>query len=104
MFTRAAGLVRTTQRAVFAMPKMAAPSSRGLSNFASTDGGFEKDRISKGPGESNTRDFTYFMLGGTRFIYASTARLALIKVSFISISALIIPLVNIIVICVVHNP
>ena len=48
--------------------------------LGSTDGGFEKDRIVKTPGEPNKREFTYFMLGAGRFIYASAARLALIKV------------------------
>ena len=48
--------------------------------FGSADGAFEKDRIVKKAGETNTREFTYFMLGGGRFIYASAARLALIKV------------------------
>lgn len=48
-------------------------------DYGSTDGAFEKDRIDKSKGGENSRDFTYFMLGGGRFIYASTARLALIK-------------------------
>lgn len=47
--------------------------------MGSTDGAFEKDRIIKKPGEANQRDFTYFMLGGARFIYASTVRLLLVK-------------------------
>ena len=46
----------------------------------SQDGGFEKDRIVKAPGDPSRKEFTYFMLGGGRFIYASVARLALIKV------------------------
>lgn len=50
-------------------------------NFGSPDHLYEKDRVNKVAGEANTRDFTYFTLGGARFIYASTARLALIKVS-----------------------
>ena len=33
-------------------------------------------------GDPTRREFTYFMLGGGRFIYASAARLALIKVNF----------------------
>ncbi|CAN0592137.1 unnamed protein product, partial [Laminaria digitata] len=42
------------------------------------DGYFEKDRVAKGdPGK---REFTYFMLGASRFLYASTARLILLKV------------------------
>jgi hypothetical protein len=48
--------------------------------LGSADGGFEKDRIPKAFGEENTRDYTYFVLGGARFVYASAARLALIKV------------------------
>ena len=48
--------------------------------YGSVDGSFEKDRIVKNPGEGNTRDFTYFMLGNNRIIYASMVRLALIKV------------------------
>ena len=49
--------------------------------MGSVDGAFEKDRIKKVAGEGNSRDFTYFMLGGARFVYASAVRLALIKVS-----------------------
>ena len=49
--------------------------------LGSTDGGFEKDKIPRAAGDSNSRDFTYFMLGGARFVYASAVRLALIKVS-----------------------
>lgn len=48
--------------------------------FGSTDGTFEKDRIVKSAGENNNRDFTYFMLGGPRLVYASAARLAVVKV------------------------
>ena len=49
--------------------------------MGSADGGFDKDRIPKKAGDPTRREFTYFMLGGARFIYASSARLALIKVS-----------------------
>lgn len=65
---------------------IAFPQARGFAaasttvNYGSPDHLFEKDRINKAAGEENTRDFTYFTLGGARFIYASTARLALIKV------------------------
>lgn len=42
------------------------------------DGYFEKDRLPKGdPGK---REFTYFMLGMGRFVYASSFRLILLKV------------------------
>jgi hypothetical protein len=45
----------------------------------SVDGAFEHDRIVKRPGELNERDFTYFLLGGARVVYASAVRLALVK-------------------------
>lgn len=64
-------------------------------NYGSTDGAFEKDRIHKRPGDETTRDFTYFMLGNARFIYASTARLALIKfVASMSASADVLALAS----------
>lgn len=64
-------------------------------NIGSYDGGFEKDRIVKAAGEGNTRDFTYFLLGGARFVYASAARLALIKfVSSMSASADVLALAS----------
>lgn len=53
--------------------------------FGSTDGGFESDKIVKKVGDSTRREFTYFVLGGARFIYASAARLALIKVNTFSL-------------------
>ena len=55
-----------------------------IHDYGTVDGAFEKDRIKKIPGQANSRDFTYFVLGGTRVIYASAARLALIKVIFLS--------------------
>lgn len=70
-------------------------SSLAPTDYGSTDGLFEKDAIKKGPGEANTRDFTYFMLGGGRFLYASTARLALIKfVASMSASADVLALAS----------
>ena len=67
---------------------------RNLSDYGSQDMAFTKDRIMKKEGEDNQRDFTYFFLGGGRFIYASAARLALIKVSiyfyFISVLQLLL--------------
>jgi len=78
-----------------AAPAVSGFSSLANTNYGSTDGLFEKDRIKKAPGESNTRDFTYFMLGGGRFIYASTARLALIKfVASMSASADVLALAS----------
>jgi len=63
-------------------------------NLGSVDHGFEKDRINKSE-EQNTRAFTYFMLGGGRFVYASTARLALIKfVASMSASADVLALAS----------
>lgn len=55
-------------------------ASTAVGEFGSTDGAFEKDRIVKKAGDGNQREYTYFVLGGARFIYASAARLALIKV------------------------
>ena len=47
------------------------------------DGYFEKDRVPRGdPGK---REFTYFMLGSARFLYASTARLILLKVCSLTV-------------------
>jgi hypothetical protein len=60
--------------------KKASTSTSTTPFYGSVDGGFEKERLVKGPGEGNARDFTYFMLGNNRIIYASVVRLALIKV------------------------
>ena len=57
------------------------PISLTSTNTPSPDNSFEEARIKKGPGDENNRAFTYFMLGNTRFIYASTARLILMKVT-----------------------
>ncbi|GMH65161.1 hypothetical protein TrRE_jg12587, partial [Triparma retinervis] len=56
-------------------------------NIGSVDHGFTSDRIDKAA-DPEKRAFTYFMLGGARFMYASTARVLLIKfVSSMSASA-----------------
>jgi len=55
-------------------------STSSSTTICSVEGAFEKYRIHKTPGDPTRREFTYFMLGGGRLIYASTARLALIKV------------------------
>ncbi|CAN0100346.1 unnamed protein product, partial [Ectocarpus sp. 13 AM-2016] len=48
-----------------------------IDDLTNQDGYFEKDRVVKGdPGK---REFTYFMLGASRFLYASSARLILLK-------------------------
>eukprot|EP00640_Fibrocapsa_japonica_P004012 CAMPEP_0113933740 /NCGR_PEP_ID=MMETSP1339-20121228/1047_1 /TAXON_ID=94617 /ORGANISM="Fibrocapsa japonica" /LENGTH=221 /DNA_ID=CAMNT_0000935189 /DNA_START=118 /DNA_END=783 /DNA_ORIENTATION=- /assembly_acc=CAM_ASM_000762 len=52
-------------------------SAKSLDDCSSQDGGFESDRLPVG--DPNKREFTYFMLGCSRFIYASAARLAAIK-------------------------
>lgn len=63
--------------------------------YGSTDGLFEKDRIQKSAGDVNTRDHTYFLLGGARFVYASAARLAVVKfVATMSASADVLALAS----------
>jgi hypothetical protein len=52
-----------------------------VDNLGSYDKSFEKERVHKAPGDPTRREFAYFLLGGARFIYASAARLALIKVT-----------------------
>ncbi len=47
---------------------------------AKYDNSFETARIQKKAGDPTRREFTYFMLGGARFIYATFARAVLIKV------------------------
>mmetsp|Transcript_14544 Transcript_14544/g.14007 ORF Transcript_14544/g.14007 Transcript_14544/m.14007 type:complete len:217 (+) Transcript_14544:103-753(+) len=70
----------------------AGPPTEGM---GSTDGYFDKERIPKKAGDPNRREFTYFMLGCTRFVYASAARLALIKfVSSMSPSADVLALAS----------
>ena len=67
---RAAGTVATTK-----------------ANFDSPDNNFVEYRLPAGDGDSK-RAFTYFMLGSARFVYASAARLAVIKaVASLSASA-----------------
>lgn len=46
-------------------------------NRASTDNYFNDHRIEKTATSGNNKEFTYFLLGGARMIYASTARLGL---------------------------
>lgn len=55
-------------------------STSTVDKLGSTDNYYEKDKIHKKPGDPNKRDFTYFVLGGARFIYASAARLVALKV------------------------
>ena len=65
-------------------PSLVQRSIHAVSDNGSTDGSFEGDRIPKAAGDPSRREFTYFMLGGARFIYASAVRLAVIKVSFLT--------------------
>jgi hypothetical protein len=68
----------------FATPfvgKVRPMSAVSSANLGSADNLFEESRIKKQPGEENNRAFTYFMLGNTRFIYASASRLTLMKVT-----------------------
>jgi ubiquinol-cytochrome c reductase iron-sulfur subunit len=70
-------------------------NAHAVADNGSTDGSFEADRIPKSAGDPTRREFTYFMLGGARFIYASAARLALIKfVSSMSPSADVLALAS----------
>jgi ubiquinol-cytochrome c reductase iron-sulfur subunit len=47
--------------------------------YDTPDGNFEENRLKPGNG-AEKRAFTYFMLGGARFLYASSIRLAVINV------------------------
>jgi len=58
-----------------------------LKSYGSVDHGWDESRIDKVK-EPEKRAFTYFMLGGARFLYASTARVLVTKaVSQMCISA-----------------
>ncbi|TFJ85162.1 hypothetical protein NSK_003585 [Nannochloropsis salina CCMP1776] len=70
-------------------------SSGPVDKMESFDNYYEKDKLHKKPGDPNKRDFTYFVLGGARFIYASAARLVALKfVSTMSASADVLALAN----------
>lgn len=49
-------------------------------DYGSPDTGFSDYKIDRKPGDPTRREFTYFMLGGGRLLYASVARLAVIRV------------------------
>ncbi len=53
------------------------------SALGSRDGYFEKSLLPRG--DANRREFTYFVLGAGRFLYASAARLILIRVGVLCI-------------------
>lgn len=62
---------------------------------AKYDNTFETARIQKKAGDPTRREFTYFMLGGARFIYATFARAVLIKfVASMSASADVLALAS----------
>lgn len=71
-------------RATYQKQKVSAASTfcrETLDDFSSVDQSFERDRLQKVEGEVNPRDrITYFYLGAPRIVYASLARLTLIKV------------------------
>jgi len=70
-------------------------SAGPVDKMESFDNYYEKDKLHKQPGDPNKRDFTYFVLGGARFIYASAARLVALKfVSTMSASADVLALAN----------
>jgi ubiquinol-cytochrome c reductase iron-sulfur subunit len=52
------------------------PSTDAMPN--SVDGKFQSDRLDK-VADPDAREFTYMLLGGTRFVYASAIRLGLIN-------------------------
>lgn len=83
--TNCALLVSLTGTIVVSVGFQYRAAATGNVGLGSADGSFEKDRIKKELGEPNSREFTYFMLGGARFVYASAVRLALIKVWLIRI-------------------
>mmetsp|Transcript_8220 Transcript_8220/g.16468 ORF Transcript_8220/g.16468 Transcript_8220/m.16468 type:complete len:214 (+) Transcript_8220:54-695(+) len=79
-------LSRLGLRGVRSRPPIRQMSSY-LQDMGSADHGFQSDRIDK-VADPEKRAFTYFLLGGGRFLYASTARLLLVKfVSSMSASA-----------------
>jgi ubiquinol-cytochrome c reductase iron-sulfur subunit len=67
--------------------RFAGSSASTTTNFDSTDSNYTDNRLPAGDGD-NKRAFTYFMLGSGRFVYASVARLMVIKaVASLSASA-----------------
>eukprot|EP01035_Chromulina_nebulosa_P019985 gene19985-25955_t len=66
-----------------------------VEDYGSIDHAFEKDKIPRTAGDNSRKEFTYFMLGGARFVYATATRLALIKfVSTMSASADVLALAS----------
>lgn len=48
-------------------------------DYSSPDTGFDDYKLKRAPGDPTRREFTYFMLGGGRMLYASVARLTVIR-------------------------
>eukprot|EP00903_Cladosiphon_okamuranus_P013799 g12842.t1 len=75
--SRSLSAVTTTPSDVAVAPASYIGQPGQIDDLTNQDGYFEKDRVPKGdPGK---REFTYFMLGASRFLYASSARLILLK-------------------------
>lgn len=73
---------------------MATSREQFLEDYGSVDNGFEKDRVPK-TGDDSQRAFAYMVLSGGRFVYASAARLAVLKVvSTMSASADVLALAS----------
>merc|ERR1719223_1857054 len=69
-------------------------SNESLNSLGSVDHGYTDDRIDK-VAEPERRAFTYLMLSGVRFAYASTARILVVKfVSSMSASADVLALAS----------
>jgi len=51
-----------------------------VDHLGSYDGKYEDFRLKKKAGDPNKRAFTYFVLGGARFLYATSVRLLAMKV------------------------
>ena len=75
-------------------PLSTASPSSDLDSLGSVDHSFETDRVDR-LADPEKRAFTYFLLGGARFAYASAARVILIKfVSSMSASADVLALAS----------
>eukprot|EP00616_Rhizochromulina_sp_CCMP1243_P009616 CAMPEP_0118963884 /NCGR_PEP_ID=MMETSP1173-20130426/1711_1 /TAXON_ID=1034831 /ORGANISM="Rhizochromulina marina cf, Strain CCMP1243" /LENGTH=219 /DNA_ID=CAMNT_0006912293 /DNA_START=41 /DNA_END=700 /DNA_ORIENTATION=- len=77
--------LRSAVRALRSPAPRAAWGARPFASYVSTDsspasvdGSFKKDRVDK-VADPSSREFTYLLLGGTRFIYASAVRLGVIQ-------------------------
>lgn len=53
---------------------------KALDHLGSYDGKYDDFRLKKKAGDPNKRAFTYFVLGGARFLYATSVRLLAMKV------------------------